>query len=116
MLFGLEDVGERAKLYGDKCLKVVEAIERENNKNNDDLNKLLELIDSVKATNIDSEIELIGSKESFNKLTQIGFDLNSVRHYEFEFDDSKIFIILAEPKPIKIYFESDNERNKYALL
>lgn len=31
--FGLEDVGERAKLYGAKCLEVQKAIENENNKN-----------------------------------------------------------------------------------
>lgn len=74
---------------------------------NEDLNKMIELINSVKATNIDSEIELIGSKKSFDKLTEIGFDLNSVRHHEFEFDDSKIFIIPAKPKPIKVYFEED---------
>ena len=74
---------------------------------NEELNKLLELIDSVKTTNIDSEIELIGSKKCFDKLTEIGFDLNSVKHHEFEFDDSKIFIIPAKPKPIKVYFEVD---------
>lgn len=74
---------------------------------NDDLKKILELIDSVKAGNFGCEIELIGSKESFDKLTEIGFNLNGVRHHEFEFDDSKIFIIPAKPKPIKVYFEED---------
>ena len=75
---------------------------------NDDLkNKFLELIDSIQATNIGCEIELIGGKESFAKLTEAGIDLNSIRHHEFEFDDSKIFIISAKPQPIKVYFEGD---------
>lgn len=64
---------------------------------NDDLNKWLELIDSVKATNIGREIELIGSKKAFSELMQMGFDLNSVRHHEIEFDDSKIFVIPSKP-------------------
>lgn len=72
---------------------------------NEDLNKMIELINSVRTSNIGDEIELIGSKESFDKLEQIGFDLNSVRHHEIKFDDSKIFIITAPAKlkPIKIY-------------
>lgn len=107
--FGLEDVGERAKLYSAKCLEVQKAIERESNKNNDDLNKMIELINSVKARNIDSEIELIGSKESFDKLTEIGFDLNCVKHHEFKIDESKIFIIPAKPKPIKVYFAGEDK-------
>ena len=73
---------------------------------NNDLNKLLELIDSVKSRNdYNCEVELIGSKESFDKLTEIGFDLNSVRHQETLIDDSKIFIIPTTPKSLKVYFE-----------
>lgn len=77
---------------------------------NDDLNNWLELIDSVKATNIGGEIELIGSKKAFGELVQMGFDLNSVRHHEIEFDDSRIFVIPLKPQPIKVYFEGEDEK------
>ena len=73
----------------------------------EELNKLLALIDSVQAVNTDKEIELLGSKESFNKLVEMGLDLNSIRHQEILIDRSNIYIIPVSPKPLKIYFESD---------
>lgn len=72
---------------------------------NEDLNKFLELIDSVKAVNTEyKEVELVGSKESIDKLTELGFDLNNVRHQEIQTDESTILIIPAKPKPIKVCF------------
>lgn len=76
---------------------------------NEYLNKLLELIDFVKAaTNKYDEVELLGNKESFDKLTELGFDFNNVRHQEIQFfDESKIFILPVKPKQIKVYFVGD---------
>ena len=74
----------------------------------EELNELLELIETVKADNGNKEIELLGNKESFDKLREFGFDLNSVRHQELKFNDfgdSNIFIITVEPRQIKVYFE-----------
>lgn len=74
---------------------------------NKDLNKLIEVIDSVKAATEYKEVQLIGGKEAFDKLIESGFPLENYRHYETSFDKSKIFIIPCEPIPIKVYFESD---------
>ena len=76
---------------------------------NEDLNKFLELLDSVKVANSEyEEIELIGSTESLNKLTELGFDLNSIRYKEVNvIDESKIFIIPSKIKPIKMCFDYD---------
>lgn len=76
----------------------------------DDFNKMIELIDSVKAATEYSEIELIGNKESFRKLMDLGFPLDGYRHQEVScIDESKIIIIPCESRFIKVYFEKDVE-------
>ena len=72
---------------------------------NESLNKMIELIDSIKIWNGYSEVELIGNKKSFDKLIEFGFPLGNYRHQEISFDESKIIIIPCKPKSIKIYFE-----------
>ena len=74
---------------------------------NNNLNSLLELIDSVKACSEYGKVEFIGSKEYFDKLAELGFYLENVRYQEFPFDESKILILPTNSKPIKIYCESD---------
>lgn len=78
-----------------------------------DLNKIMELINSVKAFDNYEEVELIGSKESFNKLIESGFPLENYRHYETSFDDSKIFIIPYKPISIKTYYEDFEGNEEY---
>lgn len=75
------------------------------------MNKLLELINSVKATNGHNEVELLGCKESFDKLIKFGFPLEAYRHQETPFDESKIITIPCKPKPIKIYLEGKGDQN-----
>lgn len=72
-----------------------------------DLNKLTELINSVKAAGTYKEVQLVGDKKSFDKLIKSGFPLENYRYYEISSDESKIFIIPYEPISIKICFESD---------
>jgi hypothetical protein len=79
---------------------------------NNDFNSLLELIDSVKACSEYGEVKFIGSKEYFDKLAELGFYLENVRYQEFSFDESNIFILPVNPKPVKIYCESD-ELDRY---
>lgn len=79
---------------------------------NNDFNSLLELIDSVKARSEYGEVKFIGSKEYFDKLAELGFCLENVRYQEFSFDESNIFILPVNPKPVKIYCESD-ELDRY---
>lgn len=79
---------------------------------NNDLNSLLELIDSVKACSEYGKVEFIGSKKYFDKLAELGFYLENVRYQDSPFDESKIFILPVNPKPVKIYCESD-ELNKF---
>lgn len=79
---------------------------------NNDLNSLLKLIDSVKACSEYGEVKFIGSKEYFDKLAELGFYLDNVKYQEFSFDESKIFILPVNSKPVKIYCESD-ELDKY---
>ena len=67
---------------------------------NEDLKKLLDLIDSVKAKNKYDEVELLGSKESFDKLMELGFDLNTIRHQKIQFDESKIIIMPVTPQSV----------------
>lgn len=74
---------------------------------NNDLNSLLELIDSVKACSEYGKVEFIGSKEYFDKLEELGFYLGNVIYQDFQFDESKILILPVNPKPVKIYCESD---------
>lgn len=79
---------------------------------NNDLNSLLELIDSVKACSEYGKVEFIGSKEYFDKLSELGFYLENVRYQDSPFDESKILILPVNSKPVKIYCESD-ELNKF---
>ena len=79
---------------------------------NNDLNSLLELIDSVKTCSEYGKVEFVGSKEYFDKLAKLGFHLENVKYQEFPFDESKILILPANPKPVKIYCESD-ELDRY---
>lgn len=73
---------------------------------NEDLSKLIEIINSVKAANEYDEVELIGNKESFEKLIESGFPLGNYRHQETSFlDESKIVIIPCEQRKIKVYFD-----------
>ncbi len=72
-----------------------------------DSNKLLELIDSVKACSEHHKVEFIGSKEYFDKLAELGFYLDNVRYQESPYDESKILILPVNTKPVKIYCESD---------
>lgn len=71
------------------------------------MNELLELINSVKAASKYNEVELLGDKKSFDELIASGFPLKDFKHKEVEFDESKIMVIPCEPKPIKLYFDSD---------
>lgn len=71
-----------------------------------DLSKIIELINSVKATTKCNEVELIGDKESFNKLVASGFPLENYKYQEVQFvDESRIVIIPYKPRPIKLYFD-----------
>lgn len=74
-----------------------------------DLSKIIELINSVKTTAKCNEVELIGDKESFNKLVESGFPLENYKHQELQFvdDEPRIIIIPYEPRPIKLYFDGN---------
>ena len=71
------------------------------------MNKLLALIDSVKATSEYNEVELWGDKKSFDELIAFGFPLEDFKCKEFEFDESKIMVVPCKPKPIKLYFDGN---------
>ena len=73
------------------------------------MNELLELINSVKVASECNEVELYGDKKSFDELIASGFPLGNFKHKEVEFDESRIMIIPCEPKPLKLYFCSDEE-------
>lgn len=72
------------------------------------MNKLLELINSVKTTSKYNEVELWGDKKSFDELIASGFPLKDFKCKEFEFDESKIIVVPCEPKHIKLYFNGNN--------
>lgn len=71
------------------------------------MDKLLELINSVRAVSKYNEIELWGSKKSFDELIASGFPLQDFKHKEVECSESNIMVIPCEPKPIKLYFDGD---------
>lgn len=71
----------------------------------EDRDKLIELIDSVKAVNLCDSVELIGSELSFDILKQSGFPLKDFKCHEILFDKSEIMIIPTKTsKSIKIVY------------
>ena len=71
----------------------------------EDRDKLIELIDSVKAVNSCDSVELIASDLLFDKLKQSGFPLNDFKCHEILYDKSKIMIIPTKTsKNIKIVY------------
>lgn len=74
----------------------------------ENLSKIIGLIDSVKATTKCNEVELIGNKESLEKLIESGFSLENYKHQEIPFiDKSMIAIVPCELSPIELYFQSN---------
>ena len=75
---------------------------------NEDVNKLLELIDSVKMYSGCDDVGLFGNHKTFEELISAGFQLDKFKCTEFsELDESHIYIIpLPEhKKSLKVYFE-----------
>ena len=72
------------------------------------MDKLLELINSVKTASKYNEIEIWGNKKSFDELMASGFPLGNFKHKEIEFDESRIMIIPCEPKPLKLYLNGND--------
>lgn len=72
------------------------------------MNELLELINSVKAASKYNEVELLGDKKSFDELIAYGFPLGNFKCKEIQFDEPGIMVIPYKPKPIKLYFVSDD--------
>lgn len=56
--------------------------------------KLIEMVDKVKACSGCNEVKLVGNDETFKELTIIGFPLTEFKCEEvFEVDESRLYII-----------------------
>lgn len=56
---------------------------------------LLELVDSVKSYNGCNKIKFIGSKKTFDRLTEMGFNLGDIEYQEVISDEQQIFVLPA---------------------
>lgn len=66
---------------------------------------LLGLIDSVKSYSGCNKVKFIGSKKTFDRLTEIGFDLGNIEYQEVISDESQIFVLPVNTNnKIKIKF------------
>lgn len=67
---------------------------------NKDLDKLMEIIDSIKMYSGRDEVKIVGNSKSFEELTAMGFPLTDFKCEEVndELDESKIYIIPIDTK------------------
>jgi hypothetical protein len=54
---------------------------------------LLELIDCVKSYNGCNKVKFIGSKTTFDRLTEMGFNLGDIEYQEVISDEPQIFVL-----------------------
>lgn len=73
----------------------------------EELEMFRKLIDSVRATNNYSDVNLFGDQKSFEKLSSLGYPLENYTVLE-KGEPNTIMTIPSEPKPIKIVLENNN--------